>query len=68
VDDGILDDGNLSGVSGDAPCAAPLVQLCDDSCPALANAAQADAGGVGSALPNGAGDACGCGTRATTAA
>jgi hypothetical protein len=59
--DGILDDGDLSGTAGDAPCAAPLVQLCDDNCRNAGNAAQTDAGGLNSSAVNGTGDACECG-------
>ncbi|MDH4157324.1 MAG: thrombospondin type 3 repeat-containing protein [candidate division Zixibacteria bacterium] len=54
-DDGILDDGDLSGTEGDHPCTGGSVTDCDDNCPTVANADQADADA------NGMGDACeGC--------
>ena len=40
--DGILDDGDLSGVAGDCPCQAGQSRICDDNCRATANAGQAD--------------------------
>ncbi len=49
--DGACDDGDGSGVAGDAPCAGAPAG-CDDNCPSVANAGQADADG------DGAGDAC----------
>ena len=54
-DDGILDDGDLSGTEGDYPCTGGSVTDCDDNCPTAANADQADSDA------NGVGDACeGC--------
>jgi predicted outer membrane repeat protein len=38
--DGIFNDGDLSGVPGDNPCANGAVTLCDDNCPSLGNANQ----------------------------
>jgi len=35
--DGILDDGNGTGVIGDAPCASGVTESCDDNCPLDAN-------------------------------
>ena len=51
-DDGVLDDGDGSGVVGDAPCADAVTTGCDDNCALVANADQADVDG------NGLGDAC----------
>ena len=51
-DDGILDDGDNSGTAGDNPCSGGAVLNCDDNCPLVSNADQADADG------NGIGDAC----------
>ncbi len=51
-EDGILNDGDASGVAGDNPCMGGAVDTCDDNCPVVANADQADANG------NGIGDAC----------
>jgi hypothetical protein len=60
--DGVPDDGDASGVVGDAPCAPGQQVACDDSCPFRANPGQADTGGVGTgAAPDGIGDACQCG-------
>jgi len=50
--DGILDDGDASGIAGDNPCSGGAVSNCDDNCPLESNADQADANG------NGMGDAC----------
>jgi formylglycine-generating enzyme required for sulfatase activity len=53
--DGVLDDGDGSGVSGDAPCADGVFEACDDNCPFIANPDQADLDA------DGEGDACkGC--------
>ncbi|MEE8170797.1 MAG: right-handed parallel beta-helix repeat-containing protein, partial [Phycisphaerae bacterium] len=41
--DGILDDGDNSGVAGDSPCTAGTTSDCDDNCPNTVNADQADA-------------------------
>jgi hypothetical protein len=41
--DSILDDGDDSGVAGDAPCSGGEVAGCDDNCPTLPNQTQADA-------------------------
>jgi hypothetical protein len=59
--DGIADDGDRSGIAGDAPCSGGASAGCDDNCPGEANASQADAGGVGAGGANGIGDACECG-------
>ena len=50
--DGVLDDGDASGVDFDHPCAAGATQGCDDNCPGASNPAQADFDG------DGVGDAC----------
>ncbi len=50
--DGILDDGNLSCIAGDAPCAGGAVSGCDDNCINTSNPDQADNDG------DGGGDAC----------
>ncbi len=50
--DGILDDGNASGVIGDDPCTAGNTTNCDDNCQFTANPGQEDSNG------NGIGDAC----------
>ncbi len=65
--DGILDDGSRSGLSGDEPCTGGTTRKCDDNCPFVPNADQADTGGVESpgnpmgADPDGVGDVCQCG-------
>jgi hypothetical protein len=50
--DGRCDDGDRSGIPGDAPCASGQGEGCDDNCPFLPNADQLDSGG------DGQGDAC----------
>ena len=50
--DPILDDGDGSLASGDNPCTGGVTTNCDDNCPAVDNATQADADG------DGVGDAC----------
>ena len=50
--DGILDDGDASGLAGDNPCTGGVTAGCDDNCPVVANPNQADAN------TNGVGDAC----------
>ena len=52
--DGVLDDGDFSGVEGDHPCTGGQLTLCDDNAPAEANADQEDddSDGVGSVTDN----------------
>jgi RHS repeat-associated protein len=50
--DGVAADGDGSGTPGDAPCSGGETTGCDDNCPAIANAGQADTDG------DGVGDAC----------
>jgi hypothetical protein len=45
--DGVLQDGDGSGTAGDKPCKSGNKTLCDDNCPGLANADQADLNGDG---------------------
>ncbi len=59
--DGVPDDGNHSGVVGDAPCASGATVGCDDNCPGEPNANQLDSGRVGPGGAEGIGDACQCG-------
>ena len=51
-DDGILDDGDSNGTEGDHPCIGGVTVNCDDNCPTIPNASQADANS------DGIGDAC----------
>ena len=53
-DDGILDDGDFSGVDGDHPCAGGQVLNCDDNAPDMENPDQADpdGDGLGSVVDN----------------
>ncbi|MBI3178297.1 MAG: thrombospondin type 3 repeat-containing protein, partial [Deltaproteobacteria bacterium] len=50
--DGVLNDGDNSGSAGDNPCTAGVTSNCDDNCPVVQNASQADING------NGIGDLC----------
>jgi hypothetical protein len=50
--DTICDDGDGAGVAGDQPCAGGAATLCDDNCPAIANALQENREG------DARGDAC----------
>ncbi len=59
--DGIADDGNHSGIAGDAPCTGGATAGCDDNCPGESNTSQTDSGGVAPGGANGIGDACECG-------
>jgi len=52
--DGILNDGDSSGVAGDNPCSGGVTVNCDDNCPTVPNSDQADQNG------RGIGDACAC--------
>ncbi len=45
--DNVLDDGNNSGTTGDAPCGGGQYQYCDDNCPRTDNPNQADGDGDG---------------------
>jgi hypothetical protein len=45
--DGVLDDGNLSGLIGDAPCTGGNRVNCDDNCPNYPNYHQEDSDGDG---------------------
>jgi ELWxxDGT repeat protein/cysteine-rich repeat protein len=53
--DGVPDDGDGSTIMGDTPCAVGQSTGCDDNCPAVPNADQADED------ENGIGNACQCG-------
>ncbi len=59
--DGVADDGDFSGIAGDAPCATNAGTGCDDNCPVFGNPGQGDTGVVGGAGSDGRGDACQCG-------
>ena len=50
--DGILDDGDGSGIAGDNPCTGGATEGCDDNCPLSSNSQQTDTNG------DGAGDIC----------
>ena len=50
--DGILSDGDYSGIKGDTPCVNGVMTDCDDNCPDTYNPDQADSDG------DGVGDAC----------
>ena len=50
--DGVLSDGDASGIIGDAPCPNEVTVGCDDNCPAKKNAGQEDLDG------DGLGDSC----------
>jgi formylglycine-generating enzyme required for sulfatase activity len=50
--DGVLEDGDATGVEGDTPCPGGEIVGCDDNCAGVANAAQADED------EDGTGDAC----------
>ncbi len=52
--DGILDDGDFSGIAGDNPCANMQTQNCDDNCPLNHNPQQEDFDN------DGVGEACCC--------
>ena len=45
--DGVLDDGDFSGMAGDNPCAGGETESCDDNCLNISNADQADLDGDG---------------------
>ncbi len=57
--DQIPDDGDRSGIAGDAPCVGGVTAGCDDNCAGIQNALQTDSGGPGGA--DGMGDVCQCG-------
>ena len=59
--DGIADDGDLSGIAGDARCTGGASAGCDDNCRLEQNANQADTGSINALGGNGVGDACECG-------
>jgi hypothetical protein len=50
--DGVPSDGDASGAAGDAPCTGSATEDCDDNCPEITNADQADGDG------DGIGDVC----------
>ena len=55
--DGILDDGDSSGIVGDNPCPSGVTENCDDNCLTTPNTSQEDTFPPGG---NGVGDACEC--------
>jgi len=57
--DAVPDDGDLSGIAGDASCSGGATASCDDNCAGIQNPSQADSGGPGGA--DGMGDGCQCG-------
>ena len=40
--DGVAEDGDVSGIAGDSPCVGGDTTNCDDNCPGVSNATQAD--------------------------
>ena len=56
--DGVLDDGDFSGVVGDNPCTGGETLLCDDNCPNASNTDQSDTdnNGIGDVCDNTLGD------------
>jgi len=59
--DGIADDGDFSGIAGDARCTGGASAGCDDNCRLEHNPSQADTGSINALGANGIGDACECG-------
>jgi hypothetical protein len=59
--DGIADDGDFSGIAGDARCTGGSTAGCDDNCRLALNPSQADTGSINALGANGIGDACECG-------
>lgn len=59
--DGIADDGDFSGIAGDARCTGGASAGCDDNCRVEQNASQADTGSINALGGNGIGDVCECG-------
>jgi hypothetical protein len=59
--DGIPDDGDFSGVAGDARCTGGNSAGCDDNCRLELNPSQTDSGSLNALGGNGIGDACECG-------
>jgi len=56
--DGVLDDGDGSGIAGDAACLTHEQVGCDDNCPNVANAFQENRDMDGFGIPDSWGDAC----------
>lgn len=56
--DGVLEDGDGSGVEGDRFCWTGPWIFCDDNCPDVPNSGQEDDGGFNTNLPDGVGNAC----------